>query len=225
MALIWLCRPVRASYAGPACQPFSSSSWPALKHACTTETMCLHCSPCVECIQCPQGPTTCSRHHECGLHATLQACSQHKVSVLIPPMQLSHPPCMRAPAPKQLSQLQSSRTGRPVSHWPPAALFTLPKPHMSAHTDWCCCGCTHACSSLDADGFPTADSQLAAAVGLQQEASDPNEGLAEAQMLLLEQQEDGLYDEDGTASIMSGATHQVRRGASRVLSAVLSGLW
>lgn len=69
-------------------------------------------------------------------------------------------------------------------------------------------------SSLDADGFPTAESQLATAVGLQQEASDPNEGLAEAQVLLLEQQEDGLYDEDGTASVMSGATHQVHRSAS-----------
>lgn len=73
--------------------------------------------------------------------------------------------------------------------------------------------------SLDADGFPTAESQLASAVGLQEEASEPGEGLEEAQMLLLEQHE-SLYDEDGAASVMSGAAYQVGADSCWVAAAV-----
>jgi hypothetical protein len=73
--------------------------------------------------------------------------------------------------------------------------------------------------SLDADGFPTAESQLASAVGLQEEASEPGEGLVEAQMLLLEQHE-SLYEEDGAASVMSGAAYQVRTGSCWVAAGV-----
>lgn len=60
--------------------------------------------------------------------------------------------------------------------------------------------------SLDADGFPTAEAQLASSAGgLQQEASDPDQGLGEAQMLLLEQQAEAPFEDDLAASVFNAS--------------------
>jgi hypothetical protein len=61
--------------------------------------------------------------------------------------------------------------------------------------------------SLDADGFPTAEAQLASAAGgLQQEASDPDQGdLGEVQMLLLEQQAEAPFEDDLAASVFNAS--------------------
>jgi hypothetical protein len=64
--------------------------------------------------------------------------------------------------------------------------------------------------SLDSDGFPTAEAELASSAGLQGEASgggDGDEGVA-PDMLLLEQAGMGAAEDDG-GSVMSGGLSAV----------------
>lgn len=61
--------------------------------------------------------------------------------------------------------------------------------------------------SLDSDGFPTAEAELASSAGLQGEASGGDEGVA-PDMLLLEQAGMGAAEDDG-GSVMSGGLSAV----------------
>jgi hypothetical protein len=65
------------------------------------------------------------------------------------------------------------------------------------------CACVPSCS-LDADGFPTSDSQLVQKAELQDEGSEPQMLLVEAGGELGEAL--AAYDEDGAVSVVSAAT-------------------
>lgn len=78
--------------------------------------------------------------------------------------------------------------------------------------------CVRLCS-LDADGFPTAEAQLASSAGgLQQEASDPDQVLGEAQMLLLEQQAEAPFEDDLAASVFNASQASYSVAASTSFS-------